>query len=188
MRPIKRANLNLFEHEGDEVIIGEAYRHKVGIVFIFVSAGIMILLLTALVAIVGKNQSSFTDSLQLEQASITGVLAVFLLVAALIIVAGAFMASYIYKQNYLVLTDQKLVLVHTLNIVRRKISQLSIGDIQDISVEQKTLGSRVFRYGTIVIETAGEQANLRMTLIAKPFDVNRAIVQSHEANMKKYGN
>lgn len=188
MKPIKRANIDLFEHDPEEIIIGEAYRHNIGLVFIFASTGLMILLLAILVGVAEKNQSFVTDTFPFEQTSITSVLGIFLFVMVIFILAGAAAAAYVFKKNYFVLTDQKLVMVRTFNPVHRKVSQLSIGDIQDVSVEQPTLMSRVFKYATLVVETAGEQSNLRMTMVADPFEVNKAIVQAHEANMKEYGN
>lgn len=188
MKPIKRANIDLFEHDPEEIIIGEAYRHNIGMLFIFFSAGLIIVLLTVLVGITEKNQGVITDTFPFEGAGVSSALGLFLLVMVVVILLGAVAAAYVYRKNYFVLTDQKLVMVRTFNPVHRKVSQLSIGDIQDVSVEQPTLMSRMFKYATLVVETAGEQSNLRMTLIADPFDVNKAIVQAHESNMQQYGN
>ncbi len=189
MKPIKLADLRLFEHDSAEKIIGEARRHWVGVWFIVVGASVLVLLLVGMLVVFQSNEGFLVDTIGAEiPFNLAGLLGILFAGVLVLVVIGAAMAVYVYKHNYLVLTDQKLVVVHSYSVVRRKVSQLSIGDIQDISVDQNTILSRVFRYGTLLIETSGEQANLHMSLISNPFEASKAIVESHENNMKQYGN
>ncbi len=189
MKPIKQADMKLFEHDDNETIIGEARRHFVGVVFILSSAAILLLLLAGMLVVFQSNEDSLSKAIGIDiQFNLTGILGLLFAGVMLIILIGAVMAIYVYTHNYLVLTDQKLVVVHSYSVINRKVSQLSIGDIQDISVDQNTLLSRLFKYGTILIETSGEQTNLHMAFISSPFDVSKAVVESHENNMKQYGN
>lgn len=189
MKPIKQADIRLFEHDEAEKIIGEARRHWIGIGFILLGAGVLTLLLLAAQVVFQSNEDQVANTVGFDiPFNLTGILGILLTGVFILVIIGTMMAIYVYKHNYLVLTDQKLVVVRSYSVVRRKVSQLSIGDIQDISVNQGTLLSRIFKYGTILIETSGEQANLRMSLISHPFDVSKAIVESHENNLKLYGN
>ncbi len=189
MKPIKVANSKLFEHDGNEHIIGEARRHFVGILMIIGSSALISFFLLLLLAVVEKNQDSFQASLGIEPPmNITGLLGLVVAGMLVLVFAGMALGIYIYRHNYIVLTDQKLVIVHSYSVIRRRVSQLSIGDIQDISVAQNTLMSRIFKYGTVLIETSGEQANLHMNMISNPFEVSKAIVDAHENNLKLYGN
>ncbi|MCA9344118.1 PH domain-containing protein, partial [Candidatus Saccharibacteria bacterium] len=70
----------------------------------------------------------------------------------------------------------------------RKISQLSIGDVQDVTVTQKGVLAHLFNYGTLVIETAGEQQNYLFTYIPDPYKHSKLIVGAHEKNLVQYGN
>lgn len=189
MKPIKQADLRLFEHDEAENIIGEARRHWVGVGFILLGAVVIAFLLLAAQVVFQNNEGQLVDTIGVDLPfNLTGLLGILLTGVFLLVAVGAVMAIYVYRHNYLVLTDQKLVVVHSYSVVRRKVSQLSIGDIQDITVNQSTLLSRIFRYGTLLIETSGEQANLRMKFISDPFTVSKAVVESHENNMKLYGN
>lgn len=189
MKPIKQANIKLFEHGDNEKIIGEARRHFIGVVFILSSAAILLLLLAGMLVIFKNNETSFSETIGADiPFNLVGLLGLLFTAVMVVILIGVVMAIYVYTHNYLVLTSQKLVVVHSFSVVRRKVSQLSIGDIQDISVDQNSFLSRIFKYGTVLIETSGEQANLHMTFISSPFEVSKAIVESHENNMKLYGN
>lgn len=189
MKPIKQADTRLFEHDKAEKIIGEARRHWIGIGFILMGASVLALLLLALMIVFKNNEDLLSDTIGVDiPYNLVGLLGLLLTGVLVLVIIGTVMAIYVYRHNYLVLTDQKLVVVRSFSVVRRKVSQLSIGDIQDISVSQNTLLSRIFKFGTILVETSGEQANLRMNFICDPFAVSKAIVESHENNMKLYGN
>lgn len=189
MKPIKQADIRLFEHDEAEKIIGEARRHWVGEWFILMGAGVLTLLLVGMLVVFQNNEDTLNDTVGVDVPfNITGLLGLLFTGVFVLVMVGAVMAIYVYRHNYLVLTDQKLVIVRSFSVVRRKVSQLSIGDIQDISVDQTTVMSRIFKYGTLLIETSGEQANLRMTYISNPFEVSKSVVESHENNMKLYGN
>ncbi len=189
MKPIKIANPKLFRHSAQEQIIGEARRHPIGVFFVVFSSFVLGTILIMLMAITERNQDTFQESFGVESTfNMSGVLGILVAVMLVAVFVGMFLGIYVYKHNYVVLTDQKLVIVHSYGIIRRKVSQLSIGDIQDVSVNQKTVLSRIFRYGTIMIETAGEQANLQMNMISDPFDAVKAIAGEHEKNLKLHGN
>ena len=88
----------------------------------------------------------------------------------------------------MLVTSDKIAQVLYRTIFDRKISQLSIGDVQDVTVTQRGVLARMFNYGTIVIETAGEQQNYTFTFVPDPYMCGKAIVGAHEENLKQYGN
>lgn len=189
MSPIRVANLKLFEHDPDEIIIGEARRSMIGTVTIFLNAFIIIAVLDVLLYLLIANQAVLKENYAfLSSINVAAIGSMIILIMTILVFAGSAMAAYVYHHNYFVLTDQKLVLVRTFTIVRRQVSQLSIGDVQDISVSQPTLMSRMFGYGTIIVETSGEQKNIWLKYISKPFERTSAIVAAHEADVRLHGN
>lgn len=189
MEPIKRANLNLFEHDAEEEILGEIPRHPIGLYFIAFNALVLILIILVALFYGIRHQEQLMDMVGITaQVDIGRWLTITAVTLVILIVAGAFMAAYVYEGNYIVITDQKLVFVNQKNIIARRISQLSIGDVQDVTVDQLTLLSRIFHYGTINIETAGEQAHFVVPFARDPHTAGKAIVEAHEKNLHKYGN
>jgi hypothetical protein len=55
-------------------------------------------------------------------------------------------------------------------------------------VTQDGIFPRIFNYGTVVIETAGEQNNYIFTYTPFPYQVSKDIVGAHERNLQRYGN
>lgn len=189
MEPIKRADLNLFEHDAEEEILGEIPRHPIGLFFIAFNALVLILIILAALFYSIRNQDQLADAVGINQGVDVGnVPTIIAVTLVFLIVLGAALAAYVYEGNYIVITDQKLVFVNQKNIFARRISQLSIGDVQDVTVDQLTLLSRIFHYGTINIETAGEQAHFVVPYAKDPHTAGKSIVEAHEKNLHKYGN
>lgn len=189
MKPVRPDHLNLFEHDDDETLLGEAGRHPVGLILIFVNGTIVMLVVLALLYLGIVNQDLFFDGFnQTDEFDASAPLTIVAGLLAVLFTLGTFMAAYVYINNYIILTSRKVVLISSRNIFARQVSQLSIGDVQDVTIVQNSFFSRFFKYGTVNIETAGEQANFSFAYAAKPFDTAKAIVDAHEKNLELYGN
>lgn len=189
MREIQSADLTLFEHDPHEKLIGEIPRHPIGYVFIIFNAVLTIAAILVGLFFAIRYQDSIAGSIIPGQTiSIDSIATMVAMILVILVVLVAALGMYIYRGNYIVLTDQKLVLITMKNIIARKVSQLSIGDVQDVTIDQNTLFSRIFHYGTINIETAGEQANFSFPYAQNPHECSKAIVDAHENNLKLYGN
>jgi len=99
-----------------------------------------------------------------------------------------YIAGFVYQNNILVLTNEKVAQILYRNLIDRKISQLSLGELQDITVDQRGLVARFFQYGTLILETAGEQNNYNFTYTSYPHHCAKELVQAHESSIKRYGN
>ena len=97
-------------------------------------------------------------------------------------------SAILYVNNVILVTTEKIAQILYFSLFNRKISQLSIGDVQDVSVSQNGIFPHLFNYGTLVIETAGEQQNYTFTFVPKPYQSSQAVVGAHEENLKLYGN
>jgi len=189
MQPIKIADMRLFEHDSEEKIIGEARRHPIGLVVISMVGTLIIISLGVSLYLLSRNQESVNESVSgITSYDVVSMLGYILMALIVLVFIGVILAINIYRHSYIVLTNQKIVLVHSFSLIRRSVSQLSIGDVQDVAVSQATVLSRIFSYGMITIETAGEQSNVWMSLVSKPFDRSAAIVAAHEVDVQIHGN
>jgi len=182
---------NLFrmiEFDQDERLIWEVRKHPIGLFFIYATGGLIALMMFA-IFIVGASVID-TDALDLgvDVGAYRSVsILIGLLIGSFSLVVAA-IAGYLYKNNVMLVTSDKIAQVLYRTIFDRKISQLSIGDVQDVTVTQKGILASMFNYGTIVIETAGEQQNYTFTFVPDPYMCGKAIVGTHEENLKQYGN
>ncbi len=185
---IGKTLFDMIEFDQDEQLVDEIHKHPFGLFIIYLtgfSIGfIAFLVLILLPAMFGGDSSSLGFDLTKAQPIMT-VLAFFFFIATFI---GTFIGAYLYKNDVILVTSEKLAQILYKTIFNRKISQLSIGDVQDVTVNQVGIFPRIFNYGTIVIETAGEQNNYQFTYVPNPYKRAKNIVGSQEVNLRKFGN
>lgn len=179
--------LNLFEHDPSEVILMQATRHPIGVIAIFSMAGIAVFLVIIAYVLLGSGASVFA-TLGANTENVRAIGALISLVLVALITGISLLAAHVYKKSRLILTNQKVVLIQYHSIIAREVSQLNIGEVEDVNVAQPTLMDRIFKTGRITIETAGEQNNYVLTQVEKPYDFARKTIQMHEGSIAKYGN
>lgn len=179
---------NLMEFDENEVLVSEIRKHPFGLfVIYFVGTAISLALVGATMAVMYAAQGDPLEtgaqlsSAQPFIAAVGGILIVLVVIMTLI-------AAYLYTSDVVIITNEKISQFLHRTIFDRKISQLSIGDVQDVTVSQRGLFSRLFNFGTLVIETAGEQQNYTFIYTPHPYEKAKDIVGAHEENLKKFGN
>jgi len=177
------------EFDQDEQLVLEIRKHPFGLLLIEV-IGFVVSTLVA-VSIIGL--AMFLDDLELvTDPGLVSSLQPFVVMVGLVVgvlgIGITFLIGWLYSNNVIFITSEKIAQVLYTSLLNRKVSQLSIGDVQDVTVSQKGIFSRLFRYGTLVIETAGEQQNYTFTYVPDPYGSGQAIVGTHEENLKQYGN
>lgn len=188
LSPNAQKLFQLIEFDPDEELIGEIRKHPIGLFLIYltgvlVACGFLFLLVIGPVYL---GRDPFGLGLDINSFRlISMILGGFLTILTVIFTA---IGAYLYVNNVMLVTSEKIAQILYRNIFDRKISQLSIGDVQDVTVEQNGIIAQFFNYGKIVIETAGEQDNYEFTLAPKPYDSAKLIVGAHERNLKQFGN
>ncbi len=182
-----RKYFRYIEFDADEELVTEIRKHPVGLAIIILTGGFVMLAL----AIVGIF-ASVTDFVGITGAQETSQVGALITIVCILLIIGAavmtFIAAFLYNSNVIFVTSEKIAQVVYKSLFNRKISQLSIGDVQDTTVTQKGVIAHMFNYGTLVIETAGEQQNYTFTYVPDPYQVSKMIVGSHERNLKDFGN
>ena len=185
---IKKFDLRLIELDAEEKIVCEIRKHKVGLILTILTGGLI-----ALVVLIASGAASVylseRSELAGQSASLVALL-VFLIgiIVAVLVLGMTYVGTYIYQHNVMLVTTDKIAQVLYRTIFDRKISQLSINDVQDVTILQKGMFARLFDYGTITIETAGEQENYTFTYAPHPYACSKDIISAREFNVKKYGN
>ncbi len=178
--------MGLFEHDPSEVILYQALRHPAGVYFIY-GAGIGAVILIVLLMGVIASDTSGTFGTGLSSNFFSVMVLVGILFIA--ITAGVSLAAaYIYKKSRMILTNQKLVFIQYHSIFSREVSQLNIGDVEDVNVAQKTIWDRILKTGNITIETSGEQNNNVMSHVQDPHGFAQKAIRAHEGLIAEYGN
>ena len=196
MNPIEPAQLSsatkkafkLVEFDKDEQLLLEVRKHWFGLFGIYAVGSFV--LVSLLVAALG------TALIDLEQdfgigANISSMqlMAIFIcMLTATLTIGGTAIGVYLYTTNVIFVTSDKITQILYTSLFNRKISQLGVGDVQDVTVIQKGIFAHFFKYGTIIVETAGEQQNYHFSFVPNPYEVAKVIIRAREVNLQRYGN
>lgn len=174
----------LIEFDDNEELLLEVRKHPFGL-FVLLASGIAIaLVLVGATFIIAS--SSFVSDISLDNSRPFIAFLGFILAVVVMVATGIYVQ--LYRSDVVYVTNEKVAQVLYQTIFHRKVSQLNMGDVQDVTVSQRGVFAHIFNYGTLVIETAGEQQNYTFSFVPEPHETAKVIIMAHEANLKLYGN
>lgn len=164
--------------DDDERFLGVIRKHPFGIVSLYIGGA---------VAIVAMIVFSILVIPQMHVINGTNLVGITVLLSALIVLAVIFLliSTYLYRQNKLILTDKNITQVLRFGLFSQKVSQLSMSNVEDVTAEQHGIFATMFNYGTVKIETAGEQINFVYTYCPNPRAVARQVLEAREAYVER---
>lgn len=175
---------SLIEFDAEEQLLLEIRKHVFGLFIILVSGALI-----ALTVLIGSFAVASGNLLvQLGIEDVQKYIALLGFVLSVLVIGVTLIYAQLYRSNVVYITNEKVAQVLYITLFNRKISQLNIGDVQDVTVSQRGIFAHLFNYGTLVIETAGEQQNYSFSFVPNPYTVSKVIIVAHEGNLKKYGN
>ena len=159
--------------DSDETKLLEVRKHIFGIILVYIQTSFGMILATALSYLLLPSVIEDTD-----QAFYIG--SIFAAVTVLISFVVIIFATVIYRQSRLIVTDRNITQVLQYGLFSRKVSQLNIVNIEDVTSFQSGLIPTMLNYGTIKIETAGEQANFSFTFCPNSNHCAKIILDARE--------
>lgn len=174
---IKRLHPMVVLRPGERVI-AEIKRHPIGI-FMTYLGGVLSIVLIMSVAVMaptlfGDVTGSDTDMNLTTAALVLGV------ILSVGISAIMFVATTVYWQNRWIVTDDSITQITQHSLLGRRVSQLSLESLEDITVEQHGLLQTMFNFGTLHAETAGEKSKFVFNYCPQPNKRARQILEAHE--------
>lgn len=150
-------------------------RHRIGILGVYVTCGLVILV-TGLLAflIVPDVAGSGSGMALLAGGTIFAVVAIISTVFALI-------SAKVYWGNTWTVTTDSLTQVRHFNLFSRQSSQLSLKDLEDVTAEQNGVLPEMFNYGLLRVETAGETSKFMFPYCPNPNYYAQQILAAREA-------
>lgn len=88
-----------------------------------------------------------------------------------------FRTLWVQQLNAFILTPTRIIDVDQRGIFHKVVSETTFDKVQDVSYVIKGVGPTLFRYGTVVIQTAGNAANLELAGVRFPQRVQDLIVR-----------
>ncbi len=187
LSPMGKRLFRYIEFDEKEELIAEIRRHPIGIVFILVT-GLFIATTVLVAAIVLATN---LDNLGVNLGSTGSIKAIIIgigAVVSLVALIGTAIPYTIYRSNVIYITNQKIAEVLYISLFNRKVTQLGMGQVEDVNIIQRGILPRIFNYGTLIVETAGEIENCTFSFVPNPYINSPKIIQAHEEYVEKYGN
>jgi membrane protein YdbS with pleckstrin-like domain len=161
--------------EPGEHMITVVHRHPIGIIIIYLEALIGVIALGVLAIFIAPDIFSDTST-QTNRLIVGGtIFAVAMLVFVL------FVATYVYRQSRLLVTDKSLVQVMQKSLFIRNVSRLSMSNVEDVSAEQRGILATILNFGTLTIQTAGEMENFIFPTCPDPNKYAHRILEARQA-------
>lgn len=177
----KNTNLGIVISTGESVV-QEVKKHPIGATFSLI-AGLALSIVCLIASIAGYG---LTQTSGIANGDTFGVLIIIGgLIATVGIIIATFVNIYIFRMNSLIITTEKVAQVLYKTIFDRKVMQLSMERVQDVTVSQVGLFPRVFKYGTLIIETAGDHEDCIFSFAPNPYELSRVIMDLHEKATSK---
>lgn len=169
----------LYDSGKDETMQFVVHRHPFGIFAIYFITLLAIVAALALIFILVP--SVIGNDAKGVKAAINGMALFAIGLVALIL----FLQTYIYRQNRLLVTNKNVVQILQRGLFNRKTSQLSMASVEDVNAEQSGLFSTLFNFGTLTVQTAGEQENFIFPYCPKPNFYAQEILRAREKFLDK---
>jgi uncharacterized membrane protein YdbT with pleckstrin-like domain len=165
----------------DEHLVTIVHRSVIGIVFIYLEAFAAV---AALLAVFFLAFPDIFSGLSNQSNMLVAAGAVFALALLFFIL---FIATYIYRQSELLVTDKNLIQILQKGLFVRKVSRLSISNVEDVTAEQKGFLPTFFNYGTLIVQTAGEMENFVFPYCPNPNKYADRILDARQAYADQHG-
>lgn len=168
--------------EPGENILTVVRRSLIGLVGIYLVAVAAVAALLGL--IIAISPAAFEDTSGGFSASLMAII----MLAALLLGLFLFTSTYIYLQSKLLVTDRSLVQIMQKTLFSRKVSRLSMSNVEDVNEEQNGFLATLFNYGTLTVQTAGTEDNFIFTLCPNPTRLADKIIEARQNYAKSHVN
>ncbi len=167
-----------------ETLIADVRRHPFGLFVLYfqitvalgLSLGIILFLLPGL-----------SDTLGIDSVALNSIAAFFALIVISLGLIFTVLATRIYRSNQLIVSDKNVTQVLQIGLFNRKVSELSMGNVEDVTAQQSGIFPTLFHYGILRIETAGEQNNFTFIYCPNPNAYAKAILDARLQFLERNG-
>lgn len=157
-----------------EIVIRKVNRHWVALAPVITAAAVIVVLIAGMTYLFGRYRSDFPAGF--TGAGFAGFVGIMIVLACLLLYGG----FWVYRRNFLVLTNQHLVRVEQKGLFTRTVSQLSLSRVQDVSGTVSGFLPTILGFGDITVETAGAEDNFVFTTVPRPSEMSAACLKAHE--------
>lgn len=159
-----------------EKVICEIKRHPIGMIGTYIFSGLSILII--LVAGFWVAPMIFPDY---NQEQLYGYSLLAFLLLGLLVAVVTVISHTVYWGNRWIVTDDSVTQVNQISLFSKQSSQLSMGNLEDVTAEQHGILAHMFNYGLLKVQTAGEHSKFSFPYCPNPNYYAQCILKAREA-------
>lgn len=179
-QPPNEANLHpMVVLQPGERVICDIKRHPIGILLMY-AAAVFAIVVVIVLAVLAPNIFSHSMTAGETSDSTVRLIQLGAVVFCILIVLILLIITIVYWQNRWIVTDDSITQITQESLLSRRVSQLSMENLEDVTIDQRGLLQTMFDYGTLRAETAGEKSKFVFAYCPNPKKMARAILEVHE--------
>lgn len=159
--------------EGERIIF-EVRRHPIGLIYMYIGMGAVLIFFAVVAFVVMPNSSGAGSD---TSSVVSGVLFFF---AALLAMAFTLITTIVYWGNHWIVSSDSLTQTTQQGLFRKKSAQLSLEHIEDVTADKHGFLPHIFNYGTIMVETAGESGKFQFSYCPNPASYAQKLLAAKE--------
>lgn len=167
----------------DEIKIADVRRHPIGLIFIYLQTFVAVGLSLGLIFYFLPDSS---QTLGVDNSTAQGALSLLAIITITLAIIFMILATRIYNASQLIITSENVTQVTQVGLFHRKVSELSMENVEDVTAHQKGIFQTIFNYGRVHVETAGEQDNYNFIYCPNPSAYAKAIQDARVEFIKKH--
>lgn len=180
-RPQQVNHHTLERVDSDEQLLAIIKRHPFGIIKIY---AMMILGIGAAGSLVYYLLPNFF--VREENPEIYSAIAIIAGVVIALLVVILVVATIVYTQSKLVVTDKTITQTLQIGLFNRKVSQLAVSNIEDVTANKNGFFPTILNFGKLFVETAGEQENFHFEYCPDADHYAKLILETRQQFMTKH--
>ena len=162
-----------------ERVLCEIRRHPIGLLGIY--GTFLLVVLAAVAVLVGARY--IAPDLTAQDRLLLGLgVGIFCVLMGLFTYVGA----SVYKGNRWIVTTDSITQVAQITLFNRQISQLSLANLEDVTVQQNGIAQTLFGYGNLRAESAGQRGKFVFRYCPRPTEFGRQLIAAHEAYIAEH--
>lgn len=176
--PKQDFSMTLNKIDEDEKLLAIIKHHPFGIIKVYLQVFIGLIFAGGLIMMLLPELISRDEYPDVYVA--IGIVSIVLLVFMVLIMV---VATIIYYMSKIVVTDQTITQTIQNGIFNRKVSQLAMSSVEDVTALKKGFFPTILNFGKLTIETAGEQENFHFEYCGRADHYAKLILEARQEFM-----
>lgn len=161
--------------DADEQLVAVVYRHPFGMLLMY---GQVLIGIAAAAGLIFFLLPEFTS--HEENPDIYNLIGLGLVIVCVVMALILLLATVIYRQSKLIITNKCITEVTQEGLFNRKISQLAVSNIEDATADRSGIFQTLLNFGVLNIETAGETDNFFFHFCPEPDRYAKTVLEMRE--------